>query len=268
MSLTRSIPGGPPVETHTGVINTAIPVLSASQTIFNPQLLHAAKIAPLYIKQAEQITDSAKINIVSTVSKSFYNLLLTLEQIDVLKEDTARLGRNILDAYHQYVGGIVDETDYEQAIITLNNSKAQLKQQTENIVPEYAALKQLMGYPPEKHFNVVFDTTQMMQEISFDTTQLLQYEKRIEYQQLQTVKELQHQLTNYNKLSFLPTVLPFTIIIMNTKVIHLQPFLKPLIPIPILDCHSIFHYSPAFHVLKIYRNRNFRNRLWIGMRVI
>jgi outer membrane protein TolC len=199
-------PGGPPVETHTGVINTFIPILSASQTIFNPQLLYAAKIAPLNIKLAEQVTDSTKINIVSTVSKSFYNLLLTLEQINVLQEDTARLGRSVQDSYHQYVGGIVDVTDYEQAIITLNNSKAQLKQQTENIVPSYAALKQTMGCPPQEQFNIAFDTVQMMQEITFDTTQLLQYEKRIEYQQLQTLKRLQHQVIDYNKLSFLPTV--------------------------------------------------------------
>ena len=160
-------------------------------------------------KQAEQITDSARIYIVSSVSKSFYNLLLTLEEIDVLKEDTARLGRNILDAYNQFVGGIVDETDYEQAVITLNNSMAQLKQQTENVAPEYAALKQLMGCPPEQNFNVTFDTLQMMQEIYSDTTKLLQYESRIEYQQLQTVKELQHQQTVFAELSFLPTVSVF-----------------------------------------------------------
>jgi outer membrane protein TolC len=199
-------PGGPPVETHSGVINTFIPILSASQTVFNPQLLYAAKIAPLNIKQAEQVTDSTKINIVSTVSKSFYNLLLTLEQINVLKEDTARLGRSVQDSYHQYVGGIVDVTDYEQAIITLNNSKAQLKQQTENTVPSYAALKQTMGCPPQEQFNIAFDTSLMMQEITFDTTQLLQYEKRIEYQHLQTLERLQHQVIDYNKLSFLPTV--------------------------------------------------------------
>jgi outer membrane protein TolC len=202
----QTVPGGAPVEAHTGVINTFLPVLSLSQTIFSPQLMHSATITRLNIRQAEQITDSVKIDIVLNVSKSFYNLLLTLEQIDILKEDTARLGRSVLDTYHQYVGGIVDVTDYEQSVITLNNSKAQLNQQSENIVPEYTALKQMMGYPPEQHFNVVFDTAQMMQEIAFDTTQLFQYQRRIEYQQLQTVKELQHQLTDYNKLLFLPTV--------------------------------------------------------------
>ena len=141
--------------------NTFIPGVSVSQAIFSPSLLYAARSANLYIKQAQQVTDSTKIFLVAAVSKSFYNVLLTLEQINVLKEDTARLGKSVRDAYHQYKGGIVDETDYEEATITLNNSMAQLKQANENVIPQYAALKQLMGYPPQQQFNVGFDTTEM-----------------------------------------------------------------------------------------------------------
>ena len=207
--VSNPVLGGPPVATREGTINTFIPEFYASQTIFDPQLLSSALKAPLNTKQAEQITDSTKIFIVTAVSKSFYNLLLTLDQINVLKEDTARLGRTVEDTREQYIEGTVDETDYEQAVITLNNSDAQLKQQTENVVPAYAALKQIMGYSPEKQFNVAFDTTKMDQEINIDTTKQLQYEKRIEYQQLQTVKKLQHQQTVSYELSFLPSVSAF-----------------------------------------------------------
>jgi outer membrane protein TolC len=202
-------PGGPPVATRTGVINTAIPELSATQTIFDPQLLYSATSAHLFVEQAEEFSDSSRISIVSTVSKSFYTLLLTLEQVNVLKEDTARLGTDVQDTYHQYVGGLVDETDYEQAVITLNNSKAQLQQQFENITPAYANLKHLMGYPPNRQFNVTYDTLGMMQEIAFDTTLTLQYEKRIEYQELQTARQLQQHLTGLYELSFLPSVSVF-----------------------------------------------------------
>jgi len=194
------------VQQKTGVINTAIPVLSATQTIFNPSLIYAYKAAPLYIQQSEQITDSVKINIVAGVSKTFYGLLLTLEQINVLKEDTARLAKNVQDTYHQYVGGIVDETDYNEAQITLNNSKTQLKTAIENITPQYAALKQVMGFPPEQQFNVSFDTLQMMKDVAFDTTQQLQYPKRIEFQQLQTSKKIQGQQVDYYRKAWLPTV--------------------------------------------------------------
>jgi outer membrane protein TolC len=186
--------------------NSLTPQLAVTQNIFNPQLLFAAKSAGLFKKQAVQARDSAKINLYVSVSKSFYNLLLTLSQIDVLKEDTARLARVVRDTYHQYVGGIVDETDYDQAIITLNNSKIQLVQQMENVAPAYAVLKQVMGYPPQKDFNVVFDTSSVMADIDFDTTRSLEFENRIEYQQLLTSKELQHKLVNYYRLAFLPTL--------------------------------------------------------------
>lgn len=186
--------------------NTFVPGVAVSQSIFNPSLLYAYKSAPLYVMQAQQARDSSKILVVDVVSKSFYNLLLTLEQINVLKGDTAEFGKSYRDAYHQYVGGIVDETDYEEAQITLNNTIAQLKQATENVVPQYATLKHYMGYPAEKQFNVLFDTVEMMKSIHIDTTQQLQYEKRIEYQLLATNKNLQSQLINYSKYSFIPTV--------------------------------------------------------------
>ena len=200
---------GIPTPVKSGVINTSIPGIGITQALFSPGLLYAYKAAPLYVKQAEQVTDSIKIELVTTVSKTFYSLLLTLEQIDVLKEDTIRLGENVRNAYHQFKGGIVDETDYEEATITLNNSKAQLKQVSENVVPQYAVLKQLMGFPPEKQFNILYDTAQMMKEITIDTTKQLQYEKRIEVKELATEQALQRQLTDYYRHLALPTVSAF-----------------------------------------------------------
>jgi len=66
-----------------------------------------------------------------------------------------------------------------------------------------------MGYPPEKQFNVAFDTAQMDKEINIDTTKQLQYEKRIEYQELQTAKKLQSRQTLSDELAFLPSVSAF-----------------------------------------------------------
>ncbi|MEC5144009.1 TolC family protein [Chitinophaga sp. 212800010-3] len=194
----------------TSVINTSTPGVGVTQAIFTPSLVYAAKAAPLNLKAAEQGIDSTKIELVANISKSFYSLLLTLQQIDVLKEDTARLGESMRTAYHQYVGGIVDETDYEQATITLNTSMVQLKQASESIWPQYAVLKQLMGYPSAQQFNVSYDSTEMVKNIEIDTTEQLQYEKRIELKQLTVQKDLQHRLTDYyKKYSFLPTLSAF-----------------------------------------------------------
>jgi outer membrane protein TolC len=79
----------------------------------------------------------------------------------------------------------------------------------ENVRPQYATLKQYIGFPSGKEFSVSFDTLKMMQEIAFDTTQQLQFEKRIEYQQLQTVKDLRQQAVKYYRSQYLPTISVF-----------------------------------------------------------
>ena len=209
LTTNTSNPNGSLIQEHTGIINTFLPQLSATQTIINPDVLNAARTAHLYVQEAKQSNDSTKINLIANVSKSFYSLLFTLEQMNVLQEDTARLAKTMTDAYHQYVGGIVDKTDYKEATISLNNSIAQLKRAKESVRPQYALLKELMGLPPEKNFVVSFDTVQMMKEINFDTAQQLEYESRIEYQQLQTVKSLQQLQLRYYKNQFLPSLSAF-----------------------------------------------------------
>jgi outer membrane protein TolC len=199
-------PNGQLVAERSAIVTNFIPGINATQAIFTPTLLYAALSAHLYNRAAEQVIDSAKINITVAVCKSFYNLLLNMQEIDVLKADTVMLARSVTDAYHQYVGGIVDITDYQEATITFNNTVAQLKQVQNNVAPYYAALKQTMGYPTQSNFNIVYDTAQMAKDIILDTVQQLQFDKRIEYQQLETARALQHRLTNYYEFSFLPNL--------------------------------------------------------------
>ncbi len=194
------------VNSKTGVVNTVTPTLAVTQTIFNPSLLYAVHAAPLYVKQAEQVTDSTRIEIIAAVSKTFYSLLNTLEQINVLKEDTARLAKNVSDTYHQYISGVNDKTNYNEAVISLNNSLFSLRQAIESVRPQYAQLKQVMGFPPAQHFNVLYDTVQMKSDIAFDTTLQMDMTKRPEYQYLQTTKRLQLETINYYRHAWIPTV--------------------------------------------------------------
>lgn len=194
---------------NSGTYNVSSPSIGATQTLFSNDVLLAARAAHLNTQLAEQNIKATKIDLVSNVSKAFYDLLLSIEQVNVFKEDTARLKRNETDAYNRYVSGISDKVDYKQATISLNNSMAQLKTASEAIASKYAVLKQLMGYPTEARFKVSFDTAEMMQQIFVDTLAALQVEKRIEYQLLQTTRRIQHETTRYYQLGFLPNVSAF-----------------------------------------------------------
>ena len=193
--------------TSTGSIdNESTLGLQANQVIYNNEVLQAAKAAKYSRLYYKQNTTSSQINVVSDVSKAFFDVLLSQKQLDILNEDIVRLQRSLKDAKSQYNAGVVDKTDYKQATIALNNSLAQRKQTDETIKSKLAYLKQIMGLGAGSTLNLSYDSTRFESEASIDTNQKLDYNNRIEYQLLQTQKSLQNVNVSYYKWGFLPSV--------------------------------------------------------------
>lgn len=194
---------------HSGTYNTSGLNLGVTQNIFSRDVLLASRSANDVRLSASQNTENQKINLAVAVSKAFYNLILGVQQLKVIEQDILRNAQSYKDALYQYQSGIVDKTDYEQAMIALNNSKAQKVSTEQSLKAEYASLQELMGYPLSQKIELVYDTTQMEKEIYIDTLQTVNYANRIEIQQLQTQKKLQAYNLQYYKWSFLPNVSAF-----------------------------------------------------------
>jgi outer membrane protein len=192
-----------------GSVNTSNADFSATQNLFNRDVLLASRTGKDVRLQAHQNTKEQNIDIAVQVSKAFYDVILTMEQIQVTEEDILRIDRSLKDAYYQYQSGITDKTDYKRATISLNNAKAQKKSGDEALKAKYVYLKQLMNYPVEKDLALVYDSAQMVNEVYVDTLQRINYASRIEVQQLETQKKLQQYNLQYYKWSFLPDVSAF-----------------------------------------------------------
>lgn len=191
---------------QSGIYNNATVALGLNQTLFDRDVLLAARTKKDVMTSIRQTTVSDKIDVAVNVSKAFYDVLLTAKEIDVLSDDIERLERNLKDAYNQYRGGLVDKTDYKRATISLNNSKAEKRNDEESLKAKYAMLKQLMGLTAPDTLHLVYDSAQMESEVYFDTLATVDYSKRIEYQQLMTQKRLQEADVKYNKWAYIPTV--------------------------------------------------------------
>ncbi len=137
---------------QTGVRNTSTVGLSVTQNIFNRDVLLASRTAGDVRQSVRQNTVRNKIDIAVAVSKAYYDVLATQQQIDLLEDDIVRLSRSLQDAYNQYKGGLVDKIDYKQATIALNNSKAQKRTFEEQLIAKNSYLKYLMGLPAGKQF--------------------------------------------------------------------------------------------------------------------
>lgn len=202
-------PGGPPQIRQTGLYNNSSLLLQADQQILDAGLIQASKVARYIRKQNTQNTENAKINTVVEVSKAFYDILTSEEQLKIIDENLVRIEKQLKDATARYETGLVDKTDYKRATITLRNTQADKKRTLELLKYKYAYLKQLMNYPAEQDLELVFGNTDMEQEILLDTTLQVNPRNRIEYQMLETRKQIQAINTSYQKWSFLPNLSAF-----------------------------------------------------------
>jgi outer membrane protein len=190
-----------------GTVNTSSPQVYATQNIFNRDVLLASKTASDIRVNAQQTTISRKIDLTVAVTKAFYDVLATMQQIKVGQGDVNRLRISLKTAYDQYQGGIVDKTDYKRASISLSNTLATLKSNQELLKYKLEYLKTLMGYPIHGNLQIVYDTLQMENEIAIDTTaEEVDYANRIEFKQYQTQHKLQEANVKYNQWSYLPTL--------------------------------------------------------------
>lgn len=192
-----------------GSKNTSYANFSATQNIFNRDVLLASRSAEDVRKQSRQNTSNNKINLAVNVSKAFYDVLLNQQQIRLLDSDIVLLQKSFDIAMSQYKAGVVDKVDYKRATISLNNSKAQRKSYEEQLKAKYVYLKELMNYPADENLPLNYDSTQMHQDALIDTTQNINYENRIEYQLLQTQKRLQEDNLKYYKWAYIPSISAF-----------------------------------------------------------
>ena len=186
--------------------NTSTGNFVYTQNILNANLLFAARTAKDTRRLAGQITENNRIYAVANVSKAFYDVLLTTQQIKVSDEAIVRLQRSVKDAQNQYKSGIVDKTDFQRATITLNNATALKRSNEEALKAKMEYLKTLMGYPTRSPLDVVYDSMRMESEVTAEVAKTPDYNSRIEYQSLQTQKKLQAASVQLARNSFIPVL--------------------------------------------------------------
>lgn len=189
--------------------NTSINQFAYTQNILNPALVFTAISAKDVRNLAGQNTTGNKIDVTAEVSKAFYDVLLTQQQVNVTNEAIVRLERSVKDAKNQYQSGIVDKTDYQRATILLNNSIALKKAGEEAYKAKLQYLKSVMGYPGKAELELVYDSTRLETSLNFESPAAPNFNNRIEYLQLQTQRRLQQDNVKYTKFAFIPSISGF-----------------------------------------------------------
>jgi outer membrane protein TolC len=202
--LQQSVIGGNVIKF--GANNTSSAQLNATQNLFNRDVLLASQTASNVRNQVNQAESRSRLDLVVNVTKAFYDLLATTQQIRIGQEDIVRLKRSLQDAQSRYNAGIADKTDYKRAQILLSNANASLTSFREALKYKEEFLKAQIGYPVEGDLSISYDTLQMENEIGLDTTENLNYDRNIDYRILYVGRELQNSNVKYSYWGFVPTI--------------------------------------------------------------
>lgn len=249
-----------------GVFNTSSTQFTATQTIFNRDVLLASSTASKVRVQAGQNTAKSKIETAVAVTKAFYDLLATSEQIKVAEESIIRLKRSLKDAQSRYAAGLSDKTDYKRATIQLGNAEALLKSSQELFTYKESYLKTLMGYPQTEALPLQYDTLQMESEIYIDTLQELNYTAHIDYRILYTQRELQNANVKYATWAFLPTFSAYGAYILNYQNDTFGELYQQKYPNSYLGARIAFPiFQGGKRIAKVKEQRLTRDRLDVGL---
>ncbi len=180
--------------------------LQVDQNLINRDQIFAGRTSKYIKQQWDQNIVNVEIATVVDVSKAFYDVLLTYEQLKIIDENLMRLQKQYNDAKSRYESGLVDKTDYQRAAITLSNTRSNKRRADESVEAKLAYLKQLMGYPVDANLSLDYNYDAMEEKAFVDTTQMMLPENRIEYQQIQTEESLAQLNTGYQKWAYMPTL--------------------------------------------------------------
>jgi len=202
--LQQSVIGGNVIKFGANNISSA--QLNATQNLFNRDVALASQTASNIRTQVAQAEGRTRLDLVVNVTKAFYDLLATTQQIRIGEEDIVRLKRSFQDAQSRYNAGVTDKTDYKRAQILLSNANASLTSFREARKYKEEFLKAQIGYPVSDDMSISFDSLQMENEIGLDTTENLNYDSNVDYRILYVGRELQNSNVKYSYWGYVPTI--------------------------------------------------------------
>lgn len=207
-------------EVRTGVPYNSNLNFFVDQPIFNNELILAKDQANLRRRDTDQSLRIFLIDFKIEVSKAFYEVLLSQEQIRITEEDLQRQERQLSDARSLYEAGITDNIDYKRATITLQNTRSALYESKEAYEVRMAILRELSGLGSDQPIELAYDLDRMVNEVMVDTLEGVDLSQRPEIHQVKIQQSLQDMNVSYFKRRYIPQLSAF----FNYNIIYQSPF--------------------------------------------
>ena len=199
-------PAGTYIPVKFGTKYNATAGLTASQLLFSSDYIIGLKAAKEFINLSKINVQRSKIEVVASVSKAYYYVLVNRERVKLLDINMDRLSKIFNDTKALNQQGFVEQIDVERLEVQLNNLKIE-KEKTDRLIElSENVLKFQMGY-------AITDPITLKDSISATPSSAeklnsgkIDVSNRPDYQLLQSQQVLSKLDVKRKKMSYIPTL--------------------------------------------------------------
>jgi outer membrane protein len=196
----------PPLQAQFGVPWSVSAGFTVQQLLFQPDVFVALQARGAALDYAKLNIAVANDKVKQNVQNSYYLILVSNQQLQILNDGVKRLEKLYSDAEQIYKNGFTEKLDLDRTKVALNNLKTTRQQLINTVQLANSLLKFNIGVN-QKDSIVLTETLtdetiklNLMDEMSFN------YENRNEIKLLNTVEKLQRLDLKRNQLQYIPTI--------------------------------------------------------------
>jgi len=182
-----------------------------NQLVFNGSYIVGLQASKIYRQLADQNHERTQLDILETVTNTYYLILVAEESERILSSNLENLEKTHYEIRERYKEGFVAETDADLvqiSVIKLKNSLQAIARQKEI---GYQLLKFQMGLDLDEQIILTDKLEDIIQQIDISETGAAEFdlERNIEYRLLETQEKLSEMALKNEKAQYYPTISAF-----------------------------------------------------------
>jgi len=181
--------------------------LTASQLLFSGTFLVGLQAVKTFKELSQRSLIRTKIQINVNVTKAYYQVLVSNEQVKLLDANIAQLKQQLDQTTQQNKQGFVEKIDVDRLSVQYNNLVTNRENVVRSLLLNYEMLKFQMGMPILQDINLTdkLESVNLDQQVSVLNADTSVYQNRVEYSLLETNLKLNQLDVKSKKAAYLPT---------------------------------------------------------------
>lgn len=182
--------------------------VQATQLLFSGTFIVGLKAVKVYKELSQRSLTRSKIETNVNVTKAYYQVLVSNEQIKLLDANIKQLKQQLDETTAQNKQGFVEKIDVDRLAVQYNNLVTNRENVERSLKLNYQMLKFQMGMPIEDELTLTnkLEDIDLNKDLAENTVDTAFYRKRIEFTLLETNIRLTELDVQAKKSEFLPTL--------------------------------------------------------------